>query len=237
MADWIVYQWTNAANGNRYIGYSGDTLDGRMKGHVKSSCRPLKPEEKYTHFQQAIRKYGAHSFVGEVLFVEESKRAACETEILLILDRQPEYNKTMGGDGTPGHPMTDELREKIRKNTPVRRGEDHPMFGKSRPDVSDRNKGQKGVKNPNKARSGESNPMFGKSHSEATIQKMSIVKQGKLPSEETKAKQSASAIARSQTEEGKANARSAGRKGADARWAKHRAAKLAAQNSEGYTSE
>ena len=60
---------------------------------------------------------------------------------------------------------------------------------------------------------------------------------GIVRSNETKAKQSASAKARAQTEEGKANSRTAGRKGAEARWAKHRAAKLAAQNSEDNSSE
>ena len=225
MAGCVVYQVTNTVNGKCYIGYTSRSLKSRWGEHVKRSRLGSD-----LYFHKAIRKHGVEVFVPEVLFIEESVDGAKETEILLILDRRPEYNGTMGGDGTPGHLVTDETREKIRRNTPVRSGEDHPLFGKSRPDLVERNKGRKGVKNPNMARKGESHHMFGRSHSETTIQKMSFVKQGKLPSEETKAKQSASAIARSQTEEGKANARSAGRKGAEARWAKHRAAK-AAQNS------
>ena len=227
MGQFIVYQFTNAINGKRYIGYSKKTLEGRFYEHKKRAR--FNPK---VHFHKGIRKWGAENFVGEVLFIEDSERAAKETEILLILDRRPEYNKTMGGDGTPGHPVTDEVREKIRQNTPVRRGSDHLYFGKTVPHLVESNKRRRGIKNPNQARRGESHHMYGKSHSEATIHKMSKVKQGKLFSEETKAKQSASAKARVQTEEGKANVRAAGRRGAEARWAKHRAAKLAAQSSE-----
>jgi group I intron endonuclease len=229
----IVYQITNTANGKRYVGYTSSSLEERWAGHLKRA----RLNKRKTKFQNAILKYGADVFVKQELFFEDTLEGAKETEILTILDRNTEYNSTLGGDGTTGHKVSDEARALIRKNTPVKRGEENPMFGRKRPDMAERNKSRKGIKNPNMARKGESNPMYGRSHSEATIQKMSSAKIGMLFSEETKAKQSASAIARCQTKEGKANARSAGRKGAEARWAKHRAAKLAVQNSEVKSSE
>lgn len=186
-----MYQITNTVNGKCYIGYTSKTPEQRFREHKKRARLGSD-----FHFHSAIRKYGDDAFRPEILFVEESLEGAKETEILLILDRQPEYNKTFGGDGTHGHPMTDETRDKIRRNTPVRRGEDHPLFGKSRPDTSEMNRGRKGVKNPNLARKGFSHHMFGKSHSESTLQKMSESQKGKIFSEEHRAKLSASAKAR-----------------------------------------
>lgn len=213
---------TNAVNGKSYIGYTARSMKDRWGEHLKRS----RLGSKY-HLHAAIRKYGADNFSPEILFVEENEAGAKETEILLILDRCPEYNKTMGGDGTPGHPMTDELRDKIRNNTPVRRGSDHPLYGVKRPDTSEMNRKRKGIKNPNMAMFGEKNPNFGKPRSEETRLKIAESNKGKTRSEETKSLQSASAKKRAQTEEGKRNSSLAGKKGAAARWAKHRAEKLA----------
>lgn len=218
----LVYQVTNSVNGKRYIGYTSQSLSERWRGHVKSSRIGSK-----SHFHLAIKKHGQDSFKSEVLFVEDSLAGAKETEILLILDHCPEYNKTMGGDGTTGHLVTDEAREKIRQNTPVRSGKDHPMYGRKRPDTAEMNRSRKGIKNPKLAQFGEDNPNFGKPRSEETKLKISEGNKGKIVSEETKSMQSASAKKRSQTEEGKRNSSLAGKKGAAARWAKHRAEKLA----------
>lgn len=186
MTQCLVYQVTNAINGKSYIGYTSKTLDERWKGHIKSSRKGSQ-----FHFHAAIRKYGESAFIPNVLFVEDTEAGAKETEILLILDRCPEYNKTMGGDGTAGHPVNAETREKIRNNTPVRRGSDHPMYGRKRPDVVERNKSSKGIKNPNMARHGEKHPMFGKSNPNA-IEAMRAARP-KIVSEESRAKMSEAA--------------------------------------------
>lgn len=223
----IVYQVTNTVNGKRYIGITSRALKDRFGEHKKATRRGSN-----LSFHSAMRKYGVESFVPKVLFVEESVEGAKETEVLLILDRQPEYNETMGGDGINGYVFTDEIREKIRRNTPVRSGKDHPLYGVSRPDTAEMNRKRKGIKNPNLARKGENHPFYGKSRTEETRNKIGASNRGKFVSEDTRAKQSASAKARSKTEEGRANASIAGRKGAEARWSKHRAAKETAQNSE-----
>jgi hypothetical protein len=223
---YIVYQITNTANNKSYIGYSEKSLDDRWKGHLKS----VRLKSKYK-FHNAIRKHGDEVFVREVIYTEETLAGAKETEILAILDRNPEYNSTLGGDGVQGYKYTDEDREKIRQNTPVKRGEEHPMFGRERPDVVERNKGRKGVKNPNMARKGERHPQFGKSRPE--IIAAMLAAQPEVVSEETRAKQSASAKKRANTEEGRQNSSEAGQKGAEIRWARYRASKAAQQDSEG----
>ena len=177
---------TNAINGKRYIGYTSQSLKERWRGHVKSARLGSK-----LHFHLAIQKYGKDSFKHEVLFIEDSLAGAKETEILLILDRCPEYNKTMGGDGTTGHIVTDEMREKIRQTTPVRRGADHPLYGHKRPDVSERNKNT--VYTKERREKCKTLGMLGKSHSEETKLKMSMSQKGKAVSEESRAKMSEAA--------------------------------------------
>ena len=220
MGQFVVYQITNTSNGKRYIGYTSKTLHERWEGHVKDARLGSQ-----THFHSVIRKYGKEVFSLEVLFLENTSAEAKETEILMILDRSPEYNKTFGGDGTHGHPVTDETREKIRRNTPVRSGENHPLFGKKRPDIVERNKSRKGVKNPNMARKGENHPFWGKSRLEVISAMRAALPQ--VVSEETKVKQSASAKLRAKTEEGRLNSSLAGKKGAAIRWERERARKAA----------
>lgn len=229
---YIVYQITNITNNKSYIGYTSKDLDDRWNSHVKRA--KLKSKFK---FHNAIRKHGAEVFVREVIYTEETLAGAKETEILAILDRNPEYNSTLGGDGTHGHPITEETREKIRRNTPVRRGEDHPLFGKSRPDVIERNKSRKGVNNPKCARFGKDNHWFGTGGPMQGVTGLNHPMFGRTHSDETKAQQSASAVARCQTEEGKSHQRSAGRKGAEVRWARYRAAKEAQKLSEEKSSD
>lgn len=220
MTECLVYQVTNAINGKSYIGYTSKTLDERWRGHIKSSRKGSQ-----FHFHAAIRKHGESAFIPSALFVEDTEAGAKETEILLILDRCPEYNKTMGGDGTAGHPVTAETREKIRNNTPVRRGSDHPMYGRKRPDMVERNKSRKGIKNPNMAKYGEDNHRYGKPNPNAIKAMRAALPE--IVSDEAKSKMSAAAKKRAATIEGKNNSSLAGKKGAAVRWAKYRADKLA----------
>ena len=94
VGQFVVYQITNTSNGKRYIGYTSKTLHERWEGHVKDARLGSQ-----THFHSAIRKYGKEVFSLEVLFLENTSAEAKETEILMILDRSPEYNKTFGATG------------------------------------------------------------------------------------------------------------------------------------------
>lgn len=102
----LVYVATNTVNGKRYIGMTSRSIKERFKEHVNdSNSRPK------NRFLRAVRKYGIKSFKIEVICREKSRLAALESEILLILDREPEYNSTLGGEGGQGFPP--DVREKI----------------------------------------------------------------------------------------------------------------------------
>lgn len=69
----IVYCITNIANGKKYIGMTGRTLDERWNSHCSSS-RNGSP----FRFHSAIRKYGETSFIKEIL-VDDLNIQECRT--------------------------------------------------------------------------------------------------------------------------------------------------------------
>lgn len=178
----LVYQITNTVNGKRYVGYTGKTLKQRLAAHVNSA----RGEKSKTPLHRAIRKYGKDSFVSEALYTEESSAGAKETEILCILDIDPEYNRTMGGDGVSGLDVLPETRERLRvsalKNQTmsrpdvierhkksIPRGDDHYTRDKTR---AHPRLGKRGALSPLTGRkrprqselmSGENHPRYGKS--------------------------------------------------------------------------
>jgi group I intron endonuclease len=103
----IVYQITNTVNGKRYIGYTSKSLNSRWQEHCYSSNR------SECHFHNAIAKYGKEHFKKEILYKENTIKGAKETEILCILDKNPEYNGTYGGDGWWGGKHSEETKAKI----------------------------------------------------------------------------------------------------------------------------
>lgn len=111
-------------------------------------------------------------YVVEILCKTLSKEEACELEQLLIQEYGRKdlglgnlVNMTDGGDGAFGRPHTPETRAKISAS----------------------NKGREG-------KFGESNPNYGKKHSEVSLLKMSEIKTGKVRTDNSKKKQSATLI-------------------------------------------
>jgi group I intron endonuclease len=131
-------------------------------------------------------------------------------------------NITSGGEGTPGWVPSEETRKKIgeaNKYTPKVKGEQHGMYGKKHTPESlakmseAQSKREWGKKHPfygkrhseetkqkiSKNRkgkmTGEDNPFYGKTHTPEALEKMRAVHIGSKASEETKAKQKASALA------------------------------------------
>lgn len=108
-------------------------------------------------------------------------------------------NITDGGEGCSGMIHSAETRDKIKENTPVRSGKDHPMFGRKRPDTVEMNKKRSGHTPWNK----------GKKMSEETRLKLSASligriswNKGKKFSDESRAKMSEAAKKRApRTEE------------------------------------
>jgi group I intron endonuclease len=104
-----LYTIVNLHNRKAYVG-SSCNVGNRFTQHKTMLNGKYHPNR---HLMSAWEKYGADSFVLETLFNEQSKEAAIESEILLILDLSPAYNSTMGGDGTSGHKVTPEGRLKM----------------------------------------------------------------------------------------------------------------------------
>jgi len=107
----IVYMATNRLNGKRYVGATCKGLLARRKEHEygpkakRTTCR---------YFHAAIGKYGAENFDWSVLAEFDTFEDALRGEILLISQIKPEYNLTIGGQGSTGHKQTPEAIERHR---------------------------------------------------------------------------------------------------------------------------
>ena len=105
----IIYSITNNINNKVYVGKTCKSLVERFVGHVNTS--------KYgsqTHLHRALRKYGEDNFT--LCILEDN--IDCETtlnekEIYWIKKLQPEYNMTLGGEGSLGRVLSEETRIKM----------------------------------------------------------------------------------------------------------------------------
>ena len=108
---YAVYKITNAINGKFYIGMTKRALSKRWSQHLYAS----KKDSNYSRIAKAIRKYGRDNFSIEVIESLGSLDEMKAAEIRLIASLNPAYNVTSGGDGAPGHTMSDEAREAARQ--------------------------------------------------------------------------------------------------------------------------
>ena len=87
------------------------------------------------------------------------------------------HNKTDGGEGTSGAIVGGETKRKIGE---ARKGEKHPLYGKSHSKETKRKIGE--------ALKGEKHPLYGKQHSEETKIKITEKATGRFHSDESKRK-------------------------------------------------
>jgi group I intron endonuclease len=105
-----VYFALNTVNGKAYVGWTKHTAAKRFKQHCKEArgrCR--------LYFHKAIAKYGTDAFsvltvwkgddAEEMKQVEKNYIAGMRTN-----DPQRGYNLTSGGEGTPEHQVSDDVR-------------------------------------------------------------------------------------------------------------------------------
>lgn len=105
---YCVYCHTNKINQKKYVGITRNIPERRWnngRGYVNNK-----------YFSRAIKKYGWHNFLHEILYTDLSKEQAEEIEIALIKEydsANPEhgYNIELGGNGTGR--VTDETRKRI----------------------------------------------------------------------------------------------------------------------------
>jgi len=112
-----IYQVINTLDGKSYIGFTSRNKEERWRDHQCRALRGLK-----THFHCALRKYGAESFIWNIL--EEGwdpKIGKDIREPYWISVLKPEYNHTLGGEGTLG----------LKKTPGCQVGTKNSFFGKT----------------------------------------------------------------------------------------------------------
>jgi group I intron endonuclease len=103
--DGIVYKATSPS-GKVYIGITITSVKERKRLHIKEANNgSLFP------FHAAIRKYGSHNILWEVIDTATTWESLCELEIEFIEkynSKNKGYNMTLGGEGTYGLKHNDE---------------------------------------------------------------------------------------------------------------------------------
>ena len=138
---YCVYAHINKINGKIYIGQTGQEPNIRWKqgyGYVGSS-----------HFYNAIQKYGWDNFEHIILLSNLSLEDANYFEETLIkkldtINRDKGYNLRFGATNNK---MSEETKEKMRRNHPRLSGEKHCWYGKHlslehRKKIGESNKGK-----------------------------------------------------------------------------------------------
>jgi group I intron endonuclease len=103
---YLAYKITNKLNGKCYIGVSAGRVEARWREHRRCAERG-----KRGTLYCAMRKWGMAAFTFEVVACAASLADLHETERRLILQYNSRttghgYNRTSGGEGTPGRKMT-----------------------------------------------------------------------------------------------------------------------------------
>ena len=119
-----IYILTNTVNGKQYVGMDSN-LPARSLRHLNGHA------QKCPAIHNAILKHGAEVFDVELIpYPHISWQLLCifEKSYIAELDTYHNgYNRTLGGDGSKGHKLTDEAKEKRSQN---QQGKNNPFFGK-----------------------------------------------------------------------------------------------------------
>jgi group I intron endonuclease len=155
MKTYKIYKCTNSINDKTYIGFTNKPLKKRI---IEHKCLSNNGSNYLLH--KAIRKYGFHNFVWEILYESTDKKYTLnEMESFFIqehnsyFENNHGYNMTFGGQGGMlGKKHSNDTKEKLK-------------LARKKRDVE---------------------PMLGKKHSSDAKEKMSLAKLGKKKDEEYK---------------------------------------------------
>jgi group I intron endonuclease len=153
MKYFFIYKVTNILNQKVYIGQS---VNPRSRWRRHQSDAKLGKDKK--HFARAIRKYGSHNFIVEVIVQSKSLEDIDQAEIDCIKqyrssDNNYGYNIALGGNGK--RIVSEETKKKISK---IRTGQQATEETKNRMSRSMLGKNK-----------GTNNGMFGKKPSHAKL--------------------------------------------------------------------
>jgi group I intron endonuclease len=105
----VIYIVTNSLTGKQYVGLTKRPVSDRWKQHVRVAKNGAK-----TYFHRAIVKYGERAFFVEHVASAISLDALADLERQVILQVNPAYNQTNGGEITLGRKYDDATKERIR---------------------------------------------------------------------------------------------------------------------------
>ena len=167
---WCVYKHTNKENGKSYIGVTSQSAQQRWRNGTGYKDNQ--------HFYRAIQKYTWAGFYHEILAVGLTEAEAKDLEIATIkefssADKKYGYNVTHGGDGSLGHPHSEETRKRMSESRIGKYcGKNSHNYGRTLSD--DIRKKMSAAKKTSYL--GAGNPFYGKAHSEFSKQKISTTK-------------------------------------------------------------
>ena len=105
----VIYSITNKVNNKIYVGKTIKSLEERFAAHINTTKYG---SQSYLH--RAIRKYGIKNFTISVIEDNIStEHTLNEREIFWIKELKPEYNMTLGGEGSSGRVLSEESRHKM----------------------------------------------------------------------------------------------------------------------------
>lgn len=194
----IIYQITNTINNDFYIGKTTKSVEDRFQRHQYLSDYG----SKY-HIHSAMRKYGKENFKLTILEDNiQSEMILNEREMFYIKKLNPNYNSTLGGEGTLGLKRSQETIKKMSDSAKGRKVSEETK-NKIRNKLKGKKLDQKTIEKMKISRLGEKNPFYGKKHTEETKLKISNSKKGQQKgrffSEEHRKKLSESAKKRYRT--------------------------------------
>lgn len=172
---YICYRVLNINTGKAYIGITKHSLLHRWRVH----CDRARLKSR-TLLHRSIAKHGKEAFILQVLHEGISKDDIGSVEQQMINEYNTHfatgygYNMTLGGEGTHGRIVTEEMRRKMSES----------KIGRKRSEWE--------IQRIREGRRQHTQPNHTTPHSEETKQRLREVNLGKQLSDETKAKMSAS---------------------------------------------
>jgi group I intron endonuclease len=132
-----IYKITNTINGDFYIGKTTKTIEDRFQKHYYNH------KLGQTYLYRAMRKYGFENFSVEI--VETNPKDIDAAEIKYILEMNPTYNMTSGGEGgnTSSSPNFIKAMKESHQKRPPESYASYGMLGKSHPGKGKRHKGKR----------------------------------------------------------------------------------------------
>ena len=181
MRSYCVYKHTNIVNNKCYIGITCRNPWDRWHRDGSGYRQDTQPK-----FYNAIQKYGWDKFEHEILFQELTLEQAVEKEKELISYYDSfvnGYNSSTGGEGNPGHVVTESMRKQMSEShkgqVPWSKGK--KLSEEHRKKISESHIGKNTGVRSQQTKQSISDALKGKQKSEEARRHMSESAKGRIP--------------------------------------------------------